>query len=99
MTKLWRPSNGTCGEIFRFDWCDKCSRESAVTQCKILTQTLIYDIDDEDYPKEWIADDDGWSNPRCTAFKARAGAAHRPRRIRDKRQANLLLPSGASKTG
>ncbi len=92
MTKPWIPSNGTGGEMFRLDWCDKCSRETTIRECGILTRTLIYKPGERDYPKEWVADDDGWSNPRCTAFKARTRNGLRSKRIRDRRQADMLGP-------
>ena len=36
--------------------------------CPILCRTLIYDVGHKLYPTEWVVDDDGFSNPRCTAF-------------------------------
>lgn len=84
----WRPSNGTGGDIFRADWCDKCHREQGNRKCKIFTKTLIYDINDPEYPKEWIDDDDG---PRCTAFEKPHNTRHRT--IKDKRQVALDIPA------
>jgi hypothetical protein len=75
VTKLepFRPSNGTSGDIFCAQWCDMCQKERAYREnpdhesgCEILSATLIQDIDDEDYPKEWVY---GPSGPMCTAFQ------------------------------
>jgi len=78
MTRPYRPSNGTEGMAFTDAFCDRCERDARYRKtdnpeyaCKILSATLIHDIGDKDYPKEWIQDDDG-SNPRCTAFQAEA---------------------------
>jgi hypothetical protein len=74
MTKLYRPSNGTEGEIFEAEWCENCvyelpvrEREDFENGCQILTNALWNGIGDKDYPKEWIYGDDGV--PKCTAFK------------------------------
>lgn len=63
MTRPYRPSNGTEGELFCEEWCYLCIHE---VECEILTRTFIHDINDPEYPKEWIQDDDG---PQCTAFE------------------------------
>lgn len=65
--KLYRPSNGTEGCGFIECWCDLCEHEQGNRQCKILTNTMAYDIKDKEYPKEWIYADNGL--PICTAFK------------------------------
>ena len=74
MSRLYRPSNGTEGECFTSEWCERCSRDAAFREnpdsgdgCPIVASTMIYDITDDEYPIEWIEDDDG-GNPRCTAF-------------------------------
>lgn len=68
-TEPYRPSNGTEGEMFCKDWCRRCRREQNGRQCKILTATLIYSVDEPDYPKEWVIDVGEPGNPRCTAFE------------------------------
>jgi hypothetical protein len=62
--KPYRPSNGTEGMIFEEMFCDHCTRFSA--ECEIFLSALLYAIDDDQYPKEWIFDADG--RPTCTAF-------------------------------
>jgi len=73
MTKPYRPSNGTEGDYFMADFCNKCAREAAYRRdpdandcCDILVMTFAVGIDDPAYPKEWVTDDKG---PRCTAFE------------------------------
>lgn len=72
MAELYRPSNGTEGEIFMARWCRHCERDRAFQEkpdqadgCPIVAKTFAFDIDHPDYPKEWIEDERG---PRCTAF-------------------------------
>jgi hypothetical protein len=83
MSKPYRPSNGTEGDYFQNDWCEKCARDQAFRNnpdsgdgCPIVAATLIFDIHESEYPKEWIEDDDG-SNPRCTAFTTDATCPQR----------------------
>lgn len=92
MTELFRPSNGTGGDIFRHNWCDRCEKDRYESKpCGIFSRTLVYDITDKQYPKQWIYDDDGV--PMCTAFVA-LGTVARERSphatIRDKRQLGLF---------
>lgn len=71
LPRPYRPSNGTEGMIFDDRWCSNCARDAAWREddskepCGILSRTFLYEIDDPDYPTEWIEDDAG---PRCTAF-------------------------------
>lgn len=67
MTEPYRPSNGTEGAIFMARFCDQCARHCEDKPCEILGRTLLWSIDDEDYPKEWVQSAYG-GNPRCTAF-------------------------------
>ena len=71
----YRPSNGTEGSHFMESFCFRCKRDAKfqVTQaaedgCPIVRDTLTYDLDDENYPKEWQHDED--EQPICTAFEA-----------------------------
>lgn len=76
--ELFRPSNGTEGEIFISGWCARCARDRMAREgadweecddselCEILTRTLACVIDDPDYPQEWRYDETG--EPCCTAF-------------------------------
>lgn len=78
MSRPYRPSNGTEGAGFMERFCNRCKRDALYRKtqdgedgCTILLATLIYDVHDELYPPEWIADDSvGLVNPRCTAFEA-----------------------------
>lgn len=68
----YRPSNGTEGMIFDEGWCSRCKKDEEYRRteengCPILAATMAYDIEDKEYPKEWIHDKDG--NPCCTAFE------------------------------
>lgn len=71
----YRPSNGIEGADFMEAWCGRCKRDSAARAgrpedgCAIIAATMMLDKDDPGYPKEWVADD-GFRNPRCTAFEA-----------------------------
>jgi hypothetical protein len=72
----YRPSNGTEGEIFQESWCYRCKRDQAFQEdpdnndgCPILGDTMMYDVKDPKYPKEWVRDAEG--HPKCTAFEDR----------------------------
>lgn len=62
----WRPSNGMEGEIFTESWCGMCKKDIN-HDCPIIVATLIFDVGDEDYPKEWQYGEDG--QPKCSAFE------------------------------
>lgn len=70
--RLYRPSNGTSGDMFMSSFCNKCIKfpnsMDAENQCQILGKTFIHDIEDPEYPKQWCYIDD---IPVCTAFKDR----------------------------
>jgi hypothetical protein len=95
MTTSWRPSNGTGGDIFRSMFCDKCEKDRYDSKpCRIFSLTMIHDVGDKHYPKEWVCDDDGWSNPRCTAYVLKGTVPRKPSAggmVRDKRQIKLPL--------
>lgn len=75
--KLYRPSSGHEGEWFIREWCQQCERDKCQNGskpmdecqpedlCQIIGDTMFMDINDPDYPKEWVEDETG---PRCTAF-------------------------------
>lgn len=75
-SRPYRPSNGTEGEGFMARFCERCVRDRAARQgnpadgCEIIVATMCLQVDDPDYPTEWIVDDMG---PRCTAFKLDEG--------------------------
>jgi hypothetical protein len=69
---LYRPSNGTEGAFFMAQFCDRCFFDSAWKAaqkypCQILSDGLLFDIADPDYPEEWVYGPDG--QPVCTAFE------------------------------
>lgn len=74
MSEKYRPSNGTEGAWFINAFCAQCSRSehnlhpddaSKLVGCPILDRTFALDVDDPDYPSEWIEDENG---PKCIAF-------------------------------
>ncbi len=75
--RAYRPSNGTEGIGFYENWCGLCVADIPFREgdcengCRILANTLVYDLDDPEYPDEWVYDADG--NPCCTAFREEAG--------------------------
>ena len=72
--KPYRPSNGTEGEFFEAQFCNRCKKmrqsPEASTQCGIYMRVNAYDIGDKRYPKQWRYAPDG-SGPECTAFRER----------------------------
>lgn len=67
--KKYRPSNGTEGDIFHEKYCWNCINcnpdPSGDKQCDILMRTLLFGINEPEYPKEWIYVD---GKPTCTAW-------------------------------
>ena len=74
--ELYQPSNGTEGEMFFDRFCWRCQHESEETPCEIMTDTMVFDTRDAEYPREWKYDDAG--RPTCTKF-ARRGTSTAPR--------------------
>ena len=75
----YRPSNSSEGDAFQARWCEGCERDAAYRRrevvggweaegCKILSSTMLLDVDDEEYPPEWVYNDRGV--PVCLAFVA-----------------------------
>ena len=63
--KLYRPANGTEGSFFEASFCDRC--KSDVNQdCEIHLNAMLYEKEDEEYPKEWRYQN---GKPTCTAFE------------------------------
>ena len=67
----YRPSNGMEGMMFMEQFCDRCVsdkafREGTGDSCEIVCNTLVYDTEDPEYPKEWVRDSNG--EPTCTKF-------------------------------
>lgn len=91
---LYRPSNGSEGDGFMEGWCDRCERDRAFREatgdaegCEILCRTLIYDITDPEYPREWVEGEDG---PKCTAFIEDGGQYPTDRDLESEGQASLF---------
>ena len=63
-TTSWRPANGSEGRWFEYRYCDRCVVEPGA--CMIQSAAWFFDIDDPEYPTEWIEED---GTPRCTAFE------------------------------
>lgn len=65
----YRPSNGTEGMIFTEKYCDNCIHEHNSPEnrksCEILTKTMVYGLEDPEYPKEWCYVND---KPTCTSW-------------------------------
>jgi len=73
--ELYQPSNGIEGACFMELFCDRCTRDAAFRagtgdSCEIVANTMVYSVDDEAYPREWIYGPD--DAPTCTAFEAEA---------------------------
>lgn len=70
MIRKYRPSNGCEGDWFMGEFCMQCIHENpdmeAKPKCDIMTCTMCLDINDAEYPKEWIYGEDG--KPTCTKF-------------------------------
>ena len=63
--KKYRPSNSSEGYGFIDYWCGKCALKGARV-CSIVDETMFYQVDDPEYPKEWRYDEN--DRPVCTAF-------------------------------
>ena len=74
MTELYRPANGTEGEIFMEKFCYRCEKYGGdgtdLPPCPIQGNVLTFSVHDPKYPKEWCYDANG--KPQCTAFEAKA---------------------------
>lgn len=71
--RAYRPSNGTEGMGFIDKFCENCKHEKFMhtnnhddRKCDILNRSLIHDLENEQYPEEWIYDENG--QPTCTKF-------------------------------
>jgi len=68
--KPYRPSNGTEGDMFQKKFCEKCVYDDYENgPCDILGDSMAFDLDDKEYPKEWIHDKNGC--PTCTKFEVK----------------------------
>ena len=63
----YRPSSGTEGADFCAHFCDRCKHnQDQDNPCNIWMDTWIYEIDEPEYPKEWIYQN---GHPTCTEYK------------------------------
>ena len=65
MSELYRPANGTEGMIFERRFCERCIHDIN-DDCAIHTRALLHDVDEPEYPREWVYDAN--DSPACTAF-------------------------------
>ena len=57
--------------MFQARFCDRCEHQPENPDdggCGILLRSMVHDIDEDEYPTEWVRDENG---PRCTAFHER----------------------------
>lgn len=64
---LYRPANGSEGMIFLEVFCENCVHNESEDGCGIQLRSMVYGIEDKDYPKEWKYDKEG--QPTCTSFE------------------------------
>lgn len=71
--KPYRPSNGSEGMWFIAEYCEQCIHERFMhtqdhsdKKCDILNRSMLCDLNDDDYPEEWIYQD---GKPICTAHQ------------------------------
>ncbi len=69
--KKYQPSNGTEGAEFVEKHCMRCIHcdpdPDGEKQCLIWMRTLMHNVNDPEYPKEWIVNEQGV--PTCTAHQ------------------------------
>lgn len=74
----YKPRSGTAGAAFWDNWCATCERDAVMNGtmdfseaersgklCQIVADTMVYDVDDARYPKEWVMRN---GTPTCTAY-------------------------------
>lgn len=73
--KLYRPSNGTEGDYFMAEFCERCYHDSMGDtpegSCPILAASFAYEINDDKYPNQWRYED---GKPTCISFLERKEA-------------------------
>jgi len=72
--RKYRPASGIEGEGFVENHCYRCVHEKWLhtqregdKKCEILSNTMIYRIDEPEYPVEWQYNEQGI--PICTKFE------------------------------
>jgi hypothetical protein len=70
MAKKYQPSNGTEGAYFINEYCMRCIHcdpdPYGPKQCDILLRTMVYNVNDPEYPEEWVYNEN--DQPKCTAW-------------------------------
>lgn len=77
LEERYQPVSGMEGAEFMSVFCDRCTRDQAFRDgtgdsCPIAAATMVFDVEDDEYPAEWVYRDD---TPTCTAFDRAALAA------------------------
>jgi len=74
MCRKYQPSNGTEGMIFTEQYCEQCLHEKWMhtqndddLKCEILSDSMVYDINDKEYPSEWQYNEK--DEPICTKWQ------------------------------
>lgn len=74
--KLYRPSNGTEGEMFEAAWCQRCRKAG---RCNITFGAMLFGVEDPGYPREWRYVDNKPPGPAFVdADTPRAPRTHKP---------------------
>ena len=71
MSNKYRPSSGSEGVWFESKFCAQCVRQPLDPNdggCLIQLNAMCFEIDEDEYPQEWILQNDA---PYCTAFDSR----------------------------
>jgi len=69
--KPYRPANGIEGILFQDRFCNRCVHDYDYIHndigegCDIVLDSMLYDIEEPEYPKELVQDEKG---PRCKKF-------------------------------
>lgn len=63
--RKYRPSNATEGDAFENRFCRDCIHDKD-NECQILAAVYALDVNDPEYPKDWVYDGRG---PRCNNFQ------------------------------
>lgn len=69
--RKYKPSNGTEGMIFWEKYCMNCTQfdplEGGTKDCDIMMRSMMYDIEDPEYPEEFTIDET--NAPICTKWQ------------------------------
>jgi hypothetical protein len=97
VTRPYRPSNGTEGLDFQDRVCAHCARYGdcgwGTLDCRkgLIDRSMLFDVDDPEYPKEWVYTESG--APTCTAWKKKR-SRRRPIVVRQQKTDQLELLGG-----